>query len=105
MISLDDKIAALEAEILKARLGRREPGSPLQRQYEFLKSIAAEHRARQPLPRSNTLGSIERELELLQKSRTALGYEQGRAMELVNVVVKKWPVTRQALEQFGEGSA
>lgn len=105
IFSIDDKIAALDVEIKEARRGRREPGSALHRQYEVLKAIAADLRARQQLPRNNVLGSLERELEQMRRSRTALGYDQGRVMELANIVVSRWPVISQALEQFGEESA
>lgn len=105
IFSIDDKIAALDVEIKEARQGRREPGSALHRQYEVLKAIAADLRARQQLPRNNVLGSLERELEQMRRSRTALGYDQGRVMELANIVVSRWPVISQALEQFGEESA
>lgn len=102
--SLDQKLSAMDIEIKEARVGRRDPGSALQHQYEVLKSIAADLRARQQCPRSNTLGQLERQIELVRKSGTALGYDQMRLMELANLIINRWPTVSQALEIFGEES-
>ena len=100
--SLAEKQAAMDVEIKEARAGRRSPGSALHHQYEVLKSIAADLRARQELPRNNTLGQLERQIELVRKSGTALGYDRMRLMELANFLINRWPIVSQALEQFGE---
>lgn len=106
VFSIDDKIAALELEIAEARKFRREPSSPMQRHFKILKAIAADLRARQQLPRSNALGALERELVRLKASRDARGsYDAGRAAEMANIVVSRWPTISQALEMFGEESA
>lgn len=105
MFSLDDKLAALDIEIKEARQGRRDPGSALHHQYEVLKAIADDVRVRQQLPRSNLLGSLEREVSRLRGSKTAAGFDLGRMTELANLIVSRWPTISQALEQFGEESA
>jgi predicted esterase len=105
LFSIEDKIAVIEAEIAEARQFRREPGSPMQRHYQILKAIAADLRARAEHPRSNALGALERELTRLRSSKTALGYDQGRIIELATLVVSKWPTISQALERYGEESA
>lgn len=70
-----------------------------------LKTIAGELRAKLGIPRSNALGQIERAMEKLQASKTSLGYDKRRMVEVASVIVSKWPTVRLALEQFGEESA
>jgi hypothetical protein len=105
LFTIEEKIDAIEAELKWSRSARREPGSREQRHHELLKAIAADLRARQTLPRNNALGDLSRTLEKMKSSKTALGYEQGKMIEVANVVVSKWPVISQALELFGEESA
>jgi hypothetical protein len=104
--TLQEKIAAISLELAEIQAeARRNPGSSLHRQYETLKAIAADLRARQDLPRNNALGALGREIARVKASKTGLGYSEGRMIELGNIVISKWPVISQALEQFGEESA
>lgn len=102
--TLDEKLAALEVEIVESRRTARPPGSAAQRHHQLLKAIAADVRGRQEFPRSNALGAIEREIERVQRSKTALGYDRGCLEHLANVTISKWPTISQALERFGEES-
>lgn len=98
VVSLDDQMASLDFAIdfFRADVGRYAVIS------ENLKAIAADLRGRQTLPRSQVLGELERALYQLQRSKTALGYDEGKMIAVANVIVNKWPTIRQALEQFGE---
>lgn len=105
MVTLEQKLEAIEREINEARKARRDPGSEAHAHYEALKSIAGDIRARLELPRSQTLGAMERSLFQLVRSKTALGYDDGKMNAVAQVVVQKWPTIRMALEQYGEESA
>lgn len=67
-----------------------------------LKTVASDLRANLELPRSNALGELERAMDKLYASKTALGYDQRTMVAVAYVIVKKWSTVRQALEQFGE---
>jgi hypothetical protein len=104
IVSLEQKLVAVEMEVAEARHGRRDPGSPAQAHYEALKSIAKDLQARMELPRSNALGELERAIERLIRSKTGLGYDEGHMNAVAQVVVNKWPTISMALERFGEES-
>lgn len=105
LVSLEDKIKALDTEIVEARRVDRPPGSAAQHHYEALKSLAADVRARMDFPRSNALGELERAIARMIKSKTVpLGYDRNMMSEVANVLVNKWPAVSQALEMFGEQS-
>jgi hypothetical protein len=70
-----------------------------------LKSIAHDIKSRMELPRSNTLGEIERALQRTEASKTAIGFDTGQLSNVAYTIMKHWPVIRQALEHFGEVSA
>ncbi len=96
----EEKLRVVELVIQTMRPdGRKDPN------LLALKEVAADLRARCDLPRNNTLGSLARALELVKQSKTALGYDQGRLINVANIVVNKWATISQALEQFGEESA
>ena len=104
--SLQEKLAAVSLAIAEIQAeARRTPGSALHRQYQTLKAIAADLRARQDLPRNNALGALGREIARVKSAKTARGYSDGHMIELANIVISKWPIISQALEQFGELSA
>ncbi len=106
VFTLEDKIRAIETEIMEARGADRPPGSLAQRHYELLKSIAADLRARKHLPRNNALGELELALDLMKRApRLTAGYNESKMIAVTNIVISKWPVISQALEQFGEESA
>jgi len=105
LFTLAEKIEALTIEVDSARRVARPSGSAAQRQYAVLKAILADLKARAVFPRSQPLGELERALARMQRSKTALGYDEGHMVAVANTVINKWPVISQALEQFGEISA
>ncbi len=106
LFTIEEKLAIIRAEIVQHRSVPRRPGSAEQRQHEILKSIAADLQARLELPRNNALGDLNRAMERMVQSKTALGYYDVEKMaQVANVVISKWPIIVQALEQFGEVSA
>jgi len=103
-LSIEDKLAVVEAVIRSMRPnGRQDPEAA--RSYEALKAVAADLRARLEHPRSNALGSLGRALAAVKASKGPLGYDQGKLLQVANIVINKWPTISQALEQFGEESA
>lgn len=105
MSTNEQKLAAMELEINEARKARRDPGSDAHQHYQILKAIAADIRAQLELPRSQTLGAMERALNQLAQTKTDAGYDDGKMNAVAQVVVHKWPFIRLALEKFGEESA
>jgi len=105
VFTIAEKIDALHREIDQLRRARREPGSDQQRHYKTLCSILNDLRARQ-LPRSLPLGELERAMERLKASKTALGgYDRGQMINVIGVLIQRWPFIQQALENFGGESA
>lgn len=104
VITLEEKLAVVEKAINDLRKKARV--DPVHKKnFETLKSIAADLRARIEFPTSNARGELGRALALVKQSKTALGYDQGRLLHVANIVISKWPTISQALEQFGEESA
>jgi hypothetical protein len=104
IVSLEDKLAALELVLDRARTGYRPPGSDAQRHYEALKALGSDLRARIEFPRSNALGELTRALERMIESKVR-HYDDIRMIHVANVLINKWPTVSQALERFGEESA
>jgi len=104
VFTLEEKIAALQREIDSIRAEGFAPRTPLQKHYKTLCAILNDLRARQ-MPRSLPLGELERGLERVKASKTALGYDQGKLIHVANVVISRWPFIQQALENFGGESA
>ena len=98
--SLIEKIDALHREIDQLRRAGFPPRSAQQRHYKTLCAILNDLRARQ-LPRSLPLGELERGLERVKASRTALGYDQGQLIHVAGILIQRWPFIQQALENFG----
>lgn len=105
LFTLDEKLDAIHMELVSIKRAGFAPGSAQQRQYNALKAIAADLRAHQIFPRSQPLGELERALESMKATKTALGYSQDKMAHVANVVIHRWPFIRQALEKFGEESA
>ncbi len=106
LFTIEEKLAIVRADIVRQRSAARRPGSAEQRHYEILKAVAADLQARLELPRNNALGDLSRAMERMVQSKTALGYYDVEKMaQVANVVISKWPIIIQALEQFGEESA
>lgn len=106
LFTIEEKLAAVRAEIVAQRSVARPPGSAAQRHYDILKSIAADLQGRLELPRNNALGDLSRSMERMVQSKTELGYyDVERMAQVATVVISKWPIITQALENFGEVSA
>lgn len=105
IISIEEKLAAIERAINVARRCDRPPGSLAQQHYEALKEIGKDLRARGEFPRSNTLGELAR---LLQRAKDAPRdgqfFNSGKMIAVANFVVGRWATISQALERFGEES-
>lgn len=104
VVSLEDKLAAIEREINESRRNDRPPGSAAQRHHEALKALAIDVRARMDFPRSNALGELTRAVQRMIESKTR-HYDDVRMIHVANVLINKWPFVSQALERFGEESA
>jgi hypothetical protein len=102
---LEEKLGEVEKMIVEARQSRGKPGSAGYRRYMVLKAIAADLRARLDLPRSLSLGELERCVDRIKQSRTGIGYENGALVAAANTLINRWPFVRQALEHFGEETA
>jgi hypothetical protein len=100
VFSLEQKLEVVERLIITTR---NRHGAD--QTYEILKAIGADLRASLDLPKSNTLGELDRALYRVKTSKTALGYDEGKMVAVANVVIHKWPHIRMALEQFGDESA
>jgi hypothetical protein len=106
LFTIEEKLAVMHAEINEQRKCDRPPGSAAQRHFEILKAVAADLQARLELPRNNALGDLNRAMERMAQSKTALGYyDVERMAQVATVVISKWPVISQALEAFGELSS
>jgi hypothetical protein len=106
LFTIEEKLAVIHAEIAEQRQSVRRPGSAAQRHYEILKSIAADLQARLELPRNNALGELNRAMERMVQSKDTFGYyDVERMAQVATVVISKWPIICQALENFGEESA
>lgn len=106
LFTIDEKIEAVEAEIERARQFRKEQGTEMRRHYDVLKAVARDLKARQVYPRSNTLGSLQRQVANAVKGKVQNGgYREGHLVEIGHTVMGRWPTISQALEQFGEESA
>lgn len=99
--SIEEKLAAVCEEIDRARVARRDPGSTAHHHYLVLKSVAADLRARIDPTRCEALGEFERAITRMIRSKTALGYGIGQKMAVADVLINRWPLVSQALEQFG----
>lgn len=68
------------------------------RSIAVLKSIAADLRGSAPGAPSAALARLQRRIDAAVASKTALGYDAIRLVELANELVGLWPAVRQALE-------
>lgn len=102
LYSVDEKIKVVEDLLVYLRKN----GGRHTQEHAVLTTIARDLRARRDFPRSNTLGSLERELATVIASKSGIdGYDHGRLIHLANMVVSRWSTISQALEQFGEECA
>lgn len=100
MLPLSEKIRALEFVARNLRVGARAGNAQAAENYEALKAILVDLQARLPISRSDALVEIERALDAVLRSKTALGYDEGRLIHLAATVIRRWPTVRLALEQF-----
>lgn len=103
--TLEQKLELINRLVFDARGPARAGDRQAMDEFEILKEIAQEIEARREMPRSQALGALERALYSVQRSKTALGYDEGRMVQVAQVVIQKWQFIRLALEKFGEESA
>ena len=68
---------------------------------DVLREIAKDLRGRIDHAPSVVLSEFERRMASLLRTKTALGYEQGKMHGLAQNLIQRWPVVKQALEKFG----
>lgn len=103
-IPLDEQIRMVDSML--QRFGPRKGHTQEQQALAtVLKAIHANLVARQQHPRSLPLGELERALDRAVQSKSALGYEIRDLANIANVVIRRWPHIREALEWFGEETA
>lgn len=100
MMPLDEKIRLVERVAQNLRIGGRAGNVVAQENYEGLKAVLVDLQARQAIARSDTMVEIERALDKVLRSKTALGYDEGRMFDLARTVMRRWPTIRPALENF-----
>ena len=108
LYSLAEKLDAITTEIVAIKKAGFKPGSAQQRQYNALKAIAADIRARQIFPRSMPLGELERALKAMKDALPpgpGASYPADKMAYVANVLINRWPFVQQALESFGSESA
>jgi hypothetical protein len=99
-LSLDDKIRILDLVVRNMRTGARAGNVVAKENYDALRAILADLQARSRLSRQDALVEIEAALDRVQRSQTAIGYDQGQLIALANTVIRRWPTLAQALERF-----
>ena len=101
VFTIEEKIALLEDIIVFLR----KRGNRGDQEHAILIALVRDLRDRRDFPRSNTLGSLEREIVKVIESKNGLGYDHGRLIHLGNMVVSRWPTISQALECWGKENA
>lgn len=105
MMPLDEKIRLVERVAQNLRVGGRAGNMIAAENYEGLKAVLVDLQARDKIARSDTMTEIERALDGVLRSKTALGYDERRLVHLAGEVMRRWPTIRQALEQFEKETA
>lgn len=102
--STDEKLKVVEGLIERLRWARDvDPTAfPERRDYEVLKSIASELRARREGVPGVAEVALERRMAAVRASRTDLGYGNGQLVGLAQELVGRWETVVQALQVFEE---
>lgn len=88
---------ARKLEVLRGVIAerlQRDAGDP--ERTNVLKAIATDMEARSA-PVADAIPFFEQRLRNIDRSRTALGYEQGQLIALANDFIGRWPIIRAAL--------
>lgn len=100
MMPIGEQIRIVERVAQNLRVGGRAGNVIAAENYEGLKAVLVDLQARDAVARSDSLVEIERALDAVLRSKTALGYEEGKMFNLAVTVIRRWPTIRQALERF-----
>ena len=100
MLPLEEKIRIVEAVARNFRVGGRSGNMIAAEYYEGLKAVLVDLQAQLPVARADALVEIERALDGVLRSKTALGYDEGKMIHLAATIIRWWPTIRPALEQF-----
>lgn len=98
MVRDDQKLAAIQHVLEMARKGSCELSQP---DVVALKAVALEIRGRAPAVACETLDELDRQLDLVLRSKGALGYDDSRLRGLAGIIIRRWPTIRAALLIFG----
>src|SRR5689334_16678191 len=96
-IQLIDDQAKLETLELLLEQARR-AGAPTV--VAVLATMCKEIRLQQPRKRTEAIVAIERHVESVIRSKTALGYSQDRLQGLATEFIGRWPLIKKALEAY-----
>lgn len=98
--SLADKLRVVEALIVAHRPFRMAWGSKENETYTILKSVAEDLRARSAGTAQAVL-QLERKMEAAREMR----HDRGRLCAVLDELVSRWAMVRQAMERFGTSLA
>lgn len=101
IISLRDKLAAIERCIEDFREARNHPETLEHETLVALKAIALDLRARLDTAPSVTEVEVERRIRAVLACPQHLSESSARAWALVHEITTRWPTIKQALEKFG----
>lgn len=105
MLPLEEKIRLVERVAQNLRIGGRAGNMIAAENYEGLKAVLVDLQAQLPIARHDTVVEVERALDGVLRSKTALGYDGGRMIHLAVAVMRRWPTIRPALEQYEKEKA
>lgn len=95
-----EKLVELEDLITHFRYARFTPEVPEHVTYITLTACARDLRGRMAVTVSETQHELQRALDQMHGSKTALGYEAGKMRHVAEMLRGRWPTVRQALERF-----
>lgn len=105
MVPIADQIRVVDAIMKNLRVGGRAGNVIAAENYEVLKGVMVGLQARQGIAKADTIVEIERGLDAVKRSQTALGYDEGQMVALAQTIIRRWPTLQQALEQFEKEEA
>lgn len=101
MVTLQEKIDAVEAVIEDLRWARNADEGRLRRRHAALRAVAADLRARLAGAPTIVEVALEQRMRAVQRSKTMLGYGNGAMVGLAQELVARWPAVKQGLELLG----
>lgn len=105
MLPLEEKIRLVERVAQNLRIGGRAGNMIAAENYEGLKAVLVDLQAQLPIARHDTVVEVERALDGVLRSKTALGYSEGSMINLATTIMRRWPTIRPALEKFEKVAA